>query len=405
LSISEETKEPKIKRADALLSPARVVIVVTLAIFVIETLEMSFFQLLPTLSPLSYILLDGFLLIILISPALYYFLFRPLVMHVNERKKAEKLVVLAKEEWERTFDAVAEGIVFIKGSYRIARVNRAMADRLGLPPGDCVGQICYKLIHGKSEPPPHCPHALLLKDRQEHAEEIHEERLGGDFLISCSPVYDSQRILTGSVHVFHDITERKKAEKELVRHREHLEELVKERASELIKINESLKQEIAERERVESALRKRKEELKIKTDNLEEVNTALKVMLGKKGEVKNEVEENVMKNVKELVAPYLEKLKKNTSDSQLNGYLDILESNLNDITSSFSANLSSRYLKLTPTEVKIANLIKYGKSTKEIAETLVLSSTTVEFHRRNIRKKLGIRNKKANLRTYLASLK
>lgn len=366
---------------------------------------MSFFQLLPTFSPLVQTMLDASFLIILISPALYFFLFRPLVMHVNERKKVEKLVVLAKEEWERTFDAVAEGIIFIKGSYRIARVNNAMADRLGLSPGDCVGQVCYKLVHGMNTPPSYCPHAMLLKDGREHAEEIHEEHLGGDFLISCSPVYDAQRVLTGSVHVFHDITERKKTEKELARYREHLEELVKERASELIKINESLKQEIAERERVENVLRKRKEELKRKTDNLEEVNTALKVMLGKKGEVKNEVEENVMKNVKELVAPYLEKLKKGTLDSEFCDYLEILESNLNDITSSFSVNLSSGYLKLTPTEVKVSNLIKYGKSTKEIAEILSLSDTTIEFHRRNIRKKLGIRNKKANLRTYLTSLK
>ena len=85
-------------------------------------------------------------------------------------------------------------------------------------------------------------------------------------------------------------------------------------------------------------------------------------------------------------------------------FLEILESNLNDIVSPFLKKLSSQYLNLTPTEIQVANLIREGKSTKEIAEVLTISERAIEFHRNNIRDKLGLKKEKANLRSYLLSL-
>jgi DNA-binding CsgD family transcriptional regulator len=72
--------------------------------------------------------------------------------------------------------------------------------------------------------------------------------------------------------------------------------------------------------------------------------------------------------------------------------------------SPFAHTLSQKHLALTPFEIEIADLVKQGKSTKEIAKIFRLSTRTIEFHRQNIRKKLGLKHKKSNLRTYLLSI-
>jgi PAS domain S-box-containing protein len=162
--------------------------------------------------------------------------------------------------------------------------------------------------------------------------------------------------------------------------------------------------DITERKRAEQALRERERELEIKTSNLEEVNTALRVLLKRRGEDKAELEEKVLFNVKELVMPYVEKLKKRGLNERQKACVGILEANLNDIVSPFSRTLSSIYLNLTPMQMEVANLVKHGKTTKEIAEFMNLSSRTIDTHRDNIREKLGIKNKKANLRTHLLSM-
>jgi DNA-binding CsgD family transcriptional regulator len=162
--------------------------------------------------------------------------------------------------------------------------------------------------------------------------------------------------------------------------------------------------DITERKQAEQALKEREKELEMKTKNLEEANTALKVFLKRRDEDKTEIEERILLNMKERVIPYLEKLKKSGLDEKQKIYVGILESNLNDVISPFSQRLSSMYLNLTPTEIQIANLLRQGKTNKEIGELLHSSPRTIAFHRENIRKKLGLKNKKTNLKTYLLSL-
>jgi len=149
---------------------------------------------------------------------------------------------------------------------------------------------------------------------------------------------------------------------------------------------------------------KNTKELNIKTKNLEELNTALTVFLDKREEDKSVIEEKIMCNVKALVTPYLAKLKKVSPVQSQKTMINILESNLNELISSFSHRLSSKYLNLSPSEIQVANLVKQGMTNKEIAEILHVTSRTISFHRENIRKKLGLTNKKNNLRTYLMSL-
>jgi PAS domain S-box-containing protein len=272
---------------------------------------------------------------------------------------------LATDEWKRTFDSLPDLIAILDNEYRIVRVNKTMAKRLGVPVQKASGLTCYECIHGLDKPPEFCPHARVLEDGKEHSAEIYEERLGGWFLVSASPLYDTKDRLVGGVHIARDITKRKQAEE---------------------------------------ALKKKEAALRLKAERLEEVNTTLRVLLKERQKDKVDLEEKVLSNIKDLVLPYIERIKKTSLDNLQKSCIKILESNLEEIVSPFARKLSSRLLGLTPTEIRVADLVKEGKTTKEIAEFMNLSHRTVESHRENIRDKLGIKKSKTNLRTYLLSM-
>jgi PAS domain S-box-containing protein len=134
---------------------------------------------------------------------------------VTEIKRIEDFIKKGKKEWERTFDTVPDLIALIDKEHKITRLNKGMADRLGMNYQEAIGKHCYELIHGTNEPPDACPHAQLMRDGQEQQAEIHSNRLGGDFLVTTTPLYGDQEEMIGSVHVAHNITERKKAEEAL----------------------------------------------------------------------------------------------------------------------------------------------------------------------------------------------
>ena len=183
-----------------------------------------------------------------------------------------------------------------------------------------------------------------------------------------------------------------------------LEIEVKNRTAELIKTNANLKNEIEERRKAERVLKNNERELEHKTCELEEINAALNVLLKRIEQDKKELEQKVLSNVKDLIFPYLKKLQKSRLKDNQTTYLNIIESNLNNIIAPFLHRLSSKYSDLTPSEIQVAQLVKEGKTTKEIAELLNSSIRAIEFHRSNLRKKLGLANRKANLRSPLLSL-
>jgi PAS domain S-box-containing protein len=161
---------------------------------------------------------------------------------------------------------------------------------------------------------------------------------------------------------------------------------------------------ITKQKQVEAELKTRQDDLQAKATELREVNKALRVLMKQRNEDRKELEEKILSNVKTLVAPYIAKLNKSGLDTKQMTCLGILQSILNDIISPFVHTLSSQYSSLTPTEIQTAQLIKEGRTSKEIAEFLNVSTRTVESHRQKIRIKMGLHNRKANLRSYLLSM-
>lgn len=181
-------------------------------------------------------------------------------------------------------------------------------------------------------------------------------------------IFDDNNKAVAMVGNVRDITDRKKAEEKLLDLVNQLEQKVKEYSS-----------------------------------NLEERNAALKVLLKQNQEEKAEMEERILLNVKELVMPAVDKMK-NGRLRNIQQHIAILESNLNQLTSSFSTRLTSRSLNFSHQEIQVANYVMHGKTTKEIAELMGLAERTIDFHRAKIRKKMGLVNKKESLRTHLLSL-
>lgn len=292
---------------------------------------------------------------------------------IEERKRVEFTLRASEKDLRtshETFETVLDhldAIVHVSDleTYEIIFANKYAKDLFG----DLIGKPCYeKLYQDQTEPCPFCKNDKLLDDEGSptgvHVWERYNKVFNRWYEVRvCALKWADDRTVRLSIAT--DITQHRQTEK---------------------------------------TLKTREKELKSKTDNLKEVNTALNVLLKRREKDKIELEEKLLLNVRELVEPYLGKLVDSGLNEHQETYASIMKSNLKDIISPFMYRLSSKYLSLTPSEIQVAHLIKQGRSTKEIAKLLNLSARTVKFHRENIRKKIGIKNAKANLRTHLLSL-
>lgn len=161
--------------------------------------------------------------------------------------------------------------------------------------------------------------------------------------------------------------------------------------------------DITPKKNAENALRRREKELRDKNLRLEEMNTALQTLVRMRKQDKAEIQEAVSSNLKRLVNPLLEKLRASGLNDRQKAYLDLLSSNLEEMAAVRDNRFASRLLALTPSEIEVANLVRHGRTTKEIASFMNISSRTVDMHRLNIRKKLGLHRQGTNLRSYLLS--
>jgi len=288
-------------------------------------------------------------------------------LDVTGQKWAEEALREGEQRFRQLVETMGEGLAVQDENGRLTYVNESLCQMLGYTEKDLIGKPAIEFFDRRRRRRVSNQMTRLKKGRS-GAYDTNMIRKNGQFIpmmVSVQPILDSAERYRGSFAVLTDISKLKEAE---------------------------------------LTLKNREKELEIQTKNLEEVNTALRVLLNQRNEDKEELEEKVLHNVKELVIPYLEKLEESLLDGKQKSYIDILTSNLNDIVSPFSRSLSAKYMHLTPSEIHIANLLRQGKTTKEIADFLNVSTRTVETHRKNIRKKLGLNSRKANLRTHLLAI-
>ncbi|MCG2721472.1 MAG: response regulator [Thermodesulfovibrionales bacterium] len=163
-----------------------------------------------------------------------------LELEAANRLLKEKELALGNSirNWQITFDAMNDAISLIGLDGKILRCNTAMAKLVGRQIKDVIGQNCYTLMHGASKPIPECPIVRIKSSKQREFLELFKNDRW--LHVTVDPLLDDESSLIGGIHIIRDITERKRVEEELRRHREHLEELVGERTAELEDMNKEL---------------------------------------------------------------------------------------------------------------------------------------------------------------------
>lgn len=285
----------------------------------------------------------------------------------TERKRAEKALEEAKERYRLLVELIPDA-VWVSDAEVVWFANAAAARLLGAAGSDeLVGRPLLALFH-------HDDHAKIVertrlameRDAPLPLERRKIIRLDGqlvDVETTAGPcMFDGKK---GVVRVSRDITERVQHEEELL---------------------------------------KKDREISLHAERVEKLNTALRVLLEHREEESRRKDENIRATLDKLILPYLEGLKSTRPDEGQLTFIEIIEANLKDISASLARRLSTWHEKLTPTEIQVADLVLAGKRSKEIATLLRISESAVAFHRANIRAKLGLKNRAANLVSYLRSI-
>ncbi len=223
--------------------PLYLLFIIMLSLFIAEAVIMFIISFLPPMFRLTGAMIDAALLIMIVSPSLYFFLFRPLILHIEQRrhaeeglkkaqdilvesnielkteieqrKKAEKQMIKSQQEWEDTFNIITDMITIHDKDYNIIRANKAAEKILDLPFIKNARLKCFRYYHGTNGPPEGCPSCDCLNTGKPAIFEVFEPHLNRHIEIRAIPRLDENNRINGLIHVVRDITERKKMEDRL----------------------------------------------------------------------------------------------------------------------------------------------------------------------------------------------
>ncbi|MGZ6292476.1 MAG: PAS domain S-box protein [Syntrophales bacterium] len=311
---------------------------------------------------------------------------------ITERKRTEEKLREAHRRLDEIIEFLPDATFVINADSKVIAWNRAIEQMTGVSKSEMIGKGEYEYalpFYGERRPIfidlALRPDTQLENGSYDIARRSVDTIYGAAYVPEtyggkgaylsggASTLRDAAGNIIGAIESLRDITEIKRAEDELAKYREGLEQLVTERT----------------------------QDLKDKTKALEELNISLKVLLRHREEDKKELEDRFVMNIKKLIMPFTEKMKRTRLDEQQRAYLSIIDNHLDDITSSLTKRMHQ--FNFTPREVEVASLLNDGRTTKEIAKIIGIAHSSINSHRNQIRKKLGISRKKVNLRSHLQS--
>jgi DNA-binding NarL/FixJ family response regulator len=283
------------------------------------------------------------------------------VIRLEAATESDGDVFQSKDLLFSTLNCIQDGVSILDTDLKVRYVNTSMRYWYS-PTEDFIGKKCHLVYHDRAKPCENCPVLKTIGNKEPHIGIVKYSQGGSDKgwqELFAVPILDAKDVLMGVVEYVRDISYQYKLEHDLNQIMEQYQSLEKRSAA----ISQLLAQRKLERE---------------------------------------QLEETITQNFEKFIRPSLNYLKTRSDVNEVN----LVETLIEEIVYPITKKRSSILDKLTVREMQIASLVKEGKSSQEIAKTLVVSKKTIDFHRANIRKKLGLQaetGKRVNLLSYLVS--